>query len=223
MKGWIDNAHLFVVAKPVASRAELLVDLIEDQLGYWELALQNLVRRSMRPLPGNEAPDVSQPFAWRRSDGWAITSGDLGEGRRLSERPRHEGALEVEVAADGAVRLFCGRGSDEFEGTRVVIERLVLGLIHRVLGLAMQISRDWGYWGSWDLGVALMGTNGVAAFSLIRDDFRPMFPVDLYSQITRATLEELEATPNVVVDRLVGPFMRALGVRGSREVRALLD
>ena len=51
----------------------------------------------------------------------------------------------------------------------------------------------------------------------------PIFPDVEYRQTTRATFEELSTRPNAVADRLVGRFVRGLGIRHRREMADLLD
>jgi len=90
-----------------------------------------------------------------------------------------------------------------------------------------RIAEEAGYLGSWDLGFAMTGAQGVISHGLVRDtmfdDNVPMYADERFEETTRATLEEIVARPNAVADRLVGRLLRALGARGTEAVRRLLD
>jgi hypothetical protein len=113
------QAHLFVVAQPVAADPELLFRAAAATgLAGWvrERILSGRPRRgageSFSPDLGSTANDVSL-----RADGVALASYQLGPGR--VPRPTREGGgvdetelLELEVREDGGLVLFCGRASD---------------------------------------------------------------------------------------------------------------
>jgi hypothetical protein len=223
------QAHLFLVAEPIAARDRMVVPLIEPPGDHFQRRILDFVHRAVGHAPPVDfSPSVDGTSATdRRGDAWALTTHSFERGR-VVHPDRHESViLELEISERGTIRLFSGRGSDTLRERRVVFEVGTAGVCHQVLAVARQIGEEAGYWGSWNLGLAMTGTRGVISYALVEhrmfDENVPVFPDDGYESATRATLEEMTARPNDVVDRLIGRLIRSLGSREVREVKQLLD
>lgn len=215
------HAHLFVVAQPVQGTAELLQQHIPD--ADWKTWLQEriLAGPACRDLPSRWAPDLNQHASniSRRADGWAIHSWHLTQSRRVQPNgtlAAHEGdLLELEVREDGGLRLFCGRGSAQArpDDPRVLFLQLVAGLAWRVVRTALTIAEVAGYYGSWDLGLALTNlrdVEGLAGPGYYTMAARPVYSEEQYTRTVRVTYEQLMGDLNHVVHQLYDPLGRAL-------------
>ena len=108
----------------------------------------------------------------------------------------------------------------------VIIDRLVLALTLFVVRLAHVIGARTGYYGSWDFGVGLTRLRGSIS-NLMHDAFtatpQGVFTGEDYLQVTRASSAELEETPHLILGRLLGRLLRALGTSKYAEVRAYTE
>jgi hypothetical protein len=91
-------------------------------------------------------------------------------------------------------------------------------LTHAVLTLAGRLAdQHAGYQGSWSIGIRLTDlTNAVPfdatqGFGIIRDRYNR----DRYERVTTASTDDLVVAPQTVVERLLAPLLRGLGV-GAR-------
>lgn len=220
------EAHLFVIAQPVAADAELLFRSVgTDGLAGWvrtrvqQGAPCRHAGSSYSPDLGSTATELS-----RRADGVALATYQVGPGRV----PRPNGPagvedtdmLELEVREDGGLRLFCGRGSEVIgdEGKRVAFEALIAGLTSRVLLTAAEVVATTGYGGSWDLGLAVTNLRGCHAYSL-HDKFGGRFldvpySADSYEQAVRVDSDALVRSPIEVLESLCGRLHRGLSGGG---------
>ena len=214
--------HLYLLAQPDYAGDEALVELLTsaDAGRFIQESIAAVVRE--RGTAGFE-PDVrnlSGPTP--RAEGLALTSYHPEDG------PRYEQSLvELVVREDGGIRLFCGRGVDEFQraGTlpseeppRAVIAVLLLGLTHAVVALAGRLADEHaGYQGRWRLGVRMDRLRGAVPLDLLQGNVlggRRGNPYSRgeYERVTTASTEELVVAPEVVTERLVAPLLRGLGV-----------
>lgn len=220
------QAHLFVVARPVVPTGPAM---LQARIGReWSKWIRETIAR--QPHLGKYGPDLPGiDRIVRRPTGWAIASYPITAVRSISgeERKRKsEGdLLELEIDEDGALRLFCGRGSDVQmtdpilpEATapfrqRWTFEVLLVGLTWRVLLTAASISAETGYVGNWDFGVALTNAYGIASHALSQRTFREAtlpFAADNYRAVTQATYAEITENRHPVLERLLGRLNRAL-------------
>lgn len=224
------QAHLFLVAEPVAAREDLLVHLIEDGPDPWQRRLLDLVHtRALSKIRGggSYSPNMGEAtLTARRANGWALTTHRFGDGREPPEDAKEAWLLELEMTERGGLRLYCGRATDSSQDhERVFFEQLVVGLCHSLLALLRQIAEETGYWGSWDLGVAVTDLRGAVSWFYVKS-FRstgPGYSDAGYRMTTRTTFEEASSRANAVADRLLGRIIRAFGTRATREMRELLD
>ena len=225
------NGHLFVLATPVAAPEDLLVDVIPAEGWQRELLELVLVKTPTPELSRNRySPEIREAStASRRSDGWAVTTYGFGPGRTLTSDFREDGLVELEIAENGELRLFCGRAvvsreQDERQGpTRWLFDVLVVGLVLHILAVAKTISDSSHRVGSWDFAVGITDMANAAAW-------RPasIFPLhsslssaNVYSASTRTTTEELAQHPEDVAQRLLGRLLRSLGVPDVNDKRRL--
>ena len=226
------QAHLFIVASPVAPRREMALHLTSG--GSWQTDLLNLVARGGRIDATDQdrfAPDLfyAKDIA-RRHDGAALTYG-LTRQRELAslQSERFDGdLLELEVSDQGTLRLMTTRLSDSVGSgdSEVLFETMMPILTRRVVGLACAMADNVGYAGPWMLGVAATKIAGLQAFMEGgRWDFDARaLPKDQdeYRRHTTATNAELLQTPGAVTERLVGRFLRSLGLDAYPRVTAFI-
>lgn len=219
------EAHVFVIAQPLAADDELLFRVVAagGLAGWVREKVQSGAPchgagTTYSPDLGSVATEVS-----RRADGVALATYQLGPGRV----PRPNGPagvkdtdmLELEIREDGGLRLFCGRGSEEItEGKRVAFEPLIAGLTMRVLLVAGEVVTSTGYGGSWDLGLAVTNLRGCHAYSL-HNRFGGRFldvpySADVYEQTARVESDALVRSPVEVLESLYGRLHRGLSGGG---------
>ena len=225
------EAHLFVVAQPVAADPELLFRSVgESGLAGWvrDRVLSGLpcarAGTAFGPDLGSTATDIS-----RRADGVALATYQLGPGRvprpNGDHPPEDTDLLELEVREDGGLRLFCGRASDSIQGKRVAIEVLIGGLTYRTLLTAAEVMSSTGYGGSWDLGLAVTNLHGCHGF-LLHDTFGAEFldvpySSDTYEQVVRVEGAAIVEKPAEVLKSLYGRLYRGLS-GGAKSIEDLI-
>lgn len=206
------RAHLFVVANPVPPREKLMLPVLG---GSYPNPFRDLVVAT-RHQGGAFAPDMTTHLSnfSTTAEGWAWKSyavfGQREEGVD-AERERETGALIVEICENGQLRLMCGRATEDFNGKRVIIDDLCLGLTARMVSLAAGVSHAAGFLGSWDFGVGVTMLRG--AVSHLRSTWGfagPPYTANNYTASTRAALAEIEAGTGPVVERLLGRLFRAV-------------
>jgi hypothetical protein len=231
-----NHSHLFVVAEPNAASDSMLLEVAKaaDNLQTW---IFKLVRRRADDDPGFGelyAPDIGYANDFgHRADGWALSSFEsAASGRDLAGMDEEKlkrletRLIEVELSENGAVRLFCGRASDNRESDpnfEFAFEALVGGLTMRVLRIAANIADATGFWGTWNLGLAITDSKGKYSWLRAESHFYEGTPYTAakYLAFTRASTEELSDLPGDVATRLVGRFLRAFGTEEHPTIQAL--
>lgn len=225
-------AHLFVIAEPVAANPELLVPVLNGD--DWGKQLREIVTRPLDRKVAGFAPDWDYlNRTTRRAGGAAWVSEGFEPDGRASPTSSEQYLLEVGLLDGGGVRVFCGRGSDTraapYGGAglspQLIFEVLIIGWTYRAAGVARTISRATGFTGMWDIAVGLTELRGAYSWATSEGMIigKPAYSAPDYRQSTRATLAELEESPNLVVDRLLGRLLRALGSRQWKEIDDLLS
>lgn len=216
--------HLFYVAQPLAGRPDMLLEVAEDQ-GHWQQWFINLTRKRANsdPKPGAHfAPNIdSATNMEKRPDGWAGISYDI-QGRRVDADVDESHLIEIELTTDGAVRLFCGRGTEVLRetGTVVMFEGLVADLAFRTVCLAADVAEATAYQGDWLIGMAATGIRDARSYEL-HQSFSPgglPYPDDDYRWTTRASTAELQDNPRIVAGRIAGRLIRVFGTERSQRV-----
>lgn len=219
-QGMNAEAHLFLVAQPVVADPELLLRAVpERNLRRW------VGEAIVRGDPGNQwgdggySPNIAGMASQLspRAQGYAAHTYHVAPGRVVlhddGPRATEEGdLLDIELREDGGVRLFCGRATRERDGSRLFIMPLGSGMTRSVIEAARAVAAVSSYLGSWDLGIGLSNLRGgVDHQSAFNWDVQAWpFSDDAYLTTTRATWEELEASPDDVRQRLTGRLERTL-------------
>lgn len=213
--------HLYVLAQPEIAGEDTLVEFLGrgDVMAVMQETIRQVVRERGSGMKGFE-PDVDRlQGRVPRAEGLALISYDAegGPGREQS-------LLELVIREDGGLRLTCGRGTDAFQRAgfppldppMAVIAMLVLGLTHFVVVLAGRLADEYvGYQGQWRLGIRMDRLRGAVPLDLLQDPLgRPGNPYsrEEYEKVTSASTEELINAPHAVVERLVAPLLRGLGI-----------
>lgn len=212
--------HLYLLAQPETAGDEALVGLLtrRDRAQVIQKTIATVL--DDRGNPGLD-PDIGQlQFHGHRAEGLAFSSYSAEEG------PRYEpGLVELVIREDGGIRLTCGRGTDAFprqvfpstdNPPTAVIAVLVLGLTHAVAALAGRLADEHaGYQGQWRLGLRIARLRGAVPLDRLA---RPgalvggPYSRDEYERVTSASTEDLVLAPAPIVERIVAPLLRGLGV-----------
>lgn len=158
----------------------------------------------------------------RRAEGLALTSYSAEDG------PYERALISLVVREDGGVRLTCGRSVDFFpqqgftnEPQPAVNPIIVLRLTYSLVAFAGQLADEHtAYQGQWRLGIRMDRLLGAVPIDYLRSVLdrvtfaRPGNPYSqaVYERVTTASTEELINAPDAVVERLVAPLLRGLGV-----------
>ncbi|MGW8375407.1 ATP-binding protein [Streptomyces sp. ODS28] len=234
MRGVGDQAHLFLVAQPLAGQEDMLLDLTSGQ--DWNSRLYHFLTRSdtselSKVLDGaGIAPDLGDATnGSRRAGGAARSSPCLADGRvyKSDGSLAAQDAIEVQVFEDGGLRLFQSRLSAAgHSGEQVILDAAPVNLLRRFLALVTAAADESGYLGSWALAVGATGLRGKVAHSTTNAARffaqSPMYDQDVYRRATAASWEELTASPGGISRRLIGPLLRTLGCE-ERWMQALTD
>lgn len=224
------QAHLFAVAVPAVPRPEMLLGLTGADDAYRRL-FNVLQRGGALPngLGETFAPRLSSASSvQRRSDGMAMTYG-LTSGRVLEDRGYGrfvEDVMEVEFTEDGTLRLMTTRFSDSVDdGQQVLFASMMPILVRQFMGVTASVAQEVGYGGVWALGVGATGVAGLPVHTRGGWDgeHRVSSDLELYERFTSASTSELVERPGPVAERLVGRFVRGIGVESWQDVRAALD
>lgn len=216
LSDWIDsdptppelrnNAHLFVVAQPLSSDPELLLNAVPQRnLRPWVSALS---------LGGPYSPSAQVASSTaRRAHGVARSSYEIGPDRVVrpnGELPARESSLwELEVREDGGMRLFNGRASDTSQGPAGIFGALVGGETSNIIEMARRISERCDFYGSWIFGIGIVGLRSQSAYNpnMLYDG--DPYSDDTYTQLHEATRHDLSEAGSPVLDALIGRFCRS--------------
>lgn len=211
------QAHMFVLAEPVSSRREMLLEAMADENPTRWIFEKVVHGEASVALTEGWSPDLgSASSVSRSSDGWSAHSGYLAPGRQPREEANEDDYFEVEVRENGGIRLFSSRASvphPRDDGPeRVAFETLIGGLTLRTVLIARVISRECGHYGAWDLGLAVTNLKGARSWKATQGfrGYAVPFSAEEYIETTTASVEELEADPRTVVGRLFARLNRAL-------------
>lgn len=205
------QAHLFVVARPLDAEREMLQDAVGTE---WESWTRREVIDGRPRLDNAWSPDFGSLHRLDRvPDGWIASS--EGRTERITDRLRESHLLVVEFGEDGSIRLFSARASDHTPEARVAIELIIGGLVRRALETCVAVTEATGYQGRWDVGVAVNHLAGTVSHFRLKNwwvdrEDTPTYPDDEYRRTWSGTTSELRQDVDAVVERLVGPLNRTL-------------
>lgn len=223
------QAHLFLVAEPLAPRPEMFLRKLHHQDLLALLSKGAWGEEPVRALGDGQhfSPELTAATAFtRRSVGAALSTASLRSDRTVDMTMAHrpEDVLELEVSEDGAVRIMMGRLSaalrgDGDEPVQYLFDQAAVIYVRRLLGLVLEIAHEAGYFGGWGLAVGATGLRGLSSFDTRWYDAQ-FFEEDVYERATMASYAELVSQPGTVADRLLGRFLRKLGTypRYSRQL-----
>ena len=217
-------AHLFLVAKPLASPADLLTPLVEKPHRLLEE-----IRKINRAIPDSSAFTPNLDYAAvvePRPQGAGLHTQEI-VARRF--RPESGGSeyqqIDLEVADDGTLILFFGGASTPGNAGEYLQTEAVVGLTRGLVAIAGGLGAQAGYAGRWLLAMGLTNMQGRlagAAYGSI--SFRPLpYSERNYVQATEAVTAELLSRPGAVTSRLVRRVLRALNDPADRYRRWLQD
>ncbi|MFD8026777.1 helix-turn-helix domain-containing protein [Streptomyces lavendulae] len=220
-----NNAHLFLLAQPLASPRDMLLRLTGDP--QWGQRLNEFIAKAnTRALnevlyPNHDivpslAGDASRSY--RRARGIAAASPDIGPARLFtsdgSGTRQTMRAIELQVGDDGGLRIYSSRLSDEVNGQQQIFAAAPVVKTRRLLALVVAAAEEAGYFGNWALAVGANRLKGKGAYNSNYGMFGPnaQYDADIYAETTTATWAELTTTPGAITRRLTGSLLRALGV-----------
>lgn len=220
------QAHLFIVAQPLAGRPDMLLELTNAP--NWNTDLHAFIQKAYTPdihavVGQDPSPSLNDAHnGFRRSRGVARASSNLADRSNFNPTSSYhqENAIELQVHEDGGLRLFSSRLSDvRGQGSspeeQVIIERAVVNHTRRFLALVIAAGERAGYFGNWTLALGATGLKGLRpAPSPNSWGDGPPYDRDTYRATTAATRAELNQAPGAITRRLVGPFLRALETEG---------
>ncbi|MEH1124834.1 AlbA family DNA-binding domain-containing protein [Micromonospora sp. CPCC 206061] len=210
------NGHLYLVAQPLATRDDVMVEL---------LTAPDFMNR-MLAITNGISQNIGNNYFWptievatrrsRRAEGVALTS------YSGNDHIRESGMIDLLVKEDAGVSLICGRGTDVVkpdamaDPASVLQAVVVLGLTHSVLTLAGRLADHYAaYQGQWIVGVRLDRLKDVVPYEHVLSlggDFGNPYSRDEYERVTTTTTAELVDQAPAVVERLFGPLLRGLGI-----------
>lgn len=210
--------RLYLIARPVTPAPQMLERSVGSRWAQW--TEENV--RNGRGITRGFSPDFGEAWQMRRMpDGWIASRFETPHRAGESDHENH--GIEVGLAEDGSVRVFCSRPTDYFSGDRyVALEAVILGLAWRVVRLAAAVSRDTGYSGEWQISILVTRLRGAVSLfltqNLIIGARDPMpYPDDQSERSWRGSTSDL-ADEAKVVDALVGGLNRTLN-EGRFETR----
>ena len=226
------QAHMFLVAEPLAGRPEILLDLVDGE--GWKQRLfhlrQRVIEDSQPALDAALVRGCSPDFATlggpqRRPQGAALAY-RLTPGRQpLEDRGASESIAEVEISEHGGLRVYTSRLSDHLpsqdvlsdERYQLLFEDVAVIYARRFLSLTKLVSEHASYYGVWALGIGANGLSGASSHLLWRQDhdIGHRYGEDVYQRATSAAYGELLNQPGQVANRLVGGLLRAYGTRDA--------
>jgi hypothetical protein len=97
-------------------------------------------------------------------------------------------------------------------------------LVRQFIGVTTTVAQEVAYGGLWRLGVGATGVAGLQAFTRDGwgDEHQMSSDLELYERFTSASTSELVDEPGRVAERLVGRFVRGIGVDSWRDIQAAL-
>jgi hypothetical protein len=214
------RAHLFLLSKPARHDAEMLRPLMEDR--GRQIKVSEILAR-IQATPAIQALNPVTEFRFipqLLSDSTSTADGFKMAPSELSAEPdrRERWAMELEICEDGALRYYDACVSSRYEWTGdqrrgALYISQIMTTCRQFLALAAELSSSFGFAGTWQIGTALTGLQGLLALPLPRSIpiFSPAtYTKNSYLQTTGAATRELQEHPGRVAERLLGRLYRSL-------------
>ena len=220
------QAHLFLVAQPLAGREDMLLDLVSgpnwnlDMGGFLNQAFTSEVNTAVKGIDGK--PSLSDAHrGFRRAGGAARATPNLGDGRVFDPSVSYhaEDAVELRVHEDGGLRVFMSRFSDTWPNgeEQIILDQAAVSYTRRFLALVLAAAERAGYFGNWALAFGATGLRGHHANNqgnILGFEDLARYDQDDYRRATAATWAELNQMPGTITRALIGALLRALGTEG---------
>jgi hypothetical protein len=235
------QAHLFLLAVPIAGRDDMLLDLVHgpdrrSQLHQFAGRADTPELEETLRSAGIDGFSPSLRYATSlglRPAGVALHSSELTGDRTLTMTGglSDEDVVELEIDEDGGLRIFMSRLSDSLEdrfadqpgSTQILFPSAAVVYARQFVALVAAAAERAGYLSTWVLAAGATGLQGVPVYDFRRQgDPSPLYVAATYEQATRASYAELVRQPGAVTERLIGRLLRSLGVH-SNYARALID
>ena len=223
------QAHLFLVAQPLAGRPDMLLEMTSGP--RWNINLADFIQEAFASeadaaLNGGDVPpslhDASTGF--RRGGGVSRATQNLGSGRTFTPTSKYspEDAIELQVNEDGGLRLFFSRFStarhDGISEEQLIIDRAAVVHTRRFLALVLAAAERAGYLGNWALAFGATGVKGLRAAPSQQVFWEgDHYNQDTYSAATSVTWAELGQARGAVTRRLIGSLLRTLGTESYHD------
>jgi hypothetical protein len=93
----------------------------------------------------------------------------------------------------------------------------------KLLRLAAQVGKKYGYYGAWQIAVVTTGLDGATSSKTVDSwgDPGPIYTEPTYGKATEATFTELDTEPDNVTARLVLRLLRSLGAHSHPDYQHL--
>jgi hypothetical protein len=106
---------------------------------------------------------------------------------------------------------------------KVVLDALIVGNVELVVRLTAQVAKKYGYYGAWQITLAVTGLDGATSSKTVDQwgDPGPIYNEPTYGKATEATFTELDTDPEKVTARLVLRLLRSLGAHNHPDYQYL--
>lgn len=217
------GGRLFAVARPVPSMSDRLVAALRNEP---EVVIERWLRgEGLAWTNDGTWNTLSRPT--RRAGCWSMSAqGIVGVERMLPGDANPLRVLDVEIHEDGDIRLVSGQPVVlDCDGFPFVYESLIADYVLRIVDLAGRLSRELGFFGSWQFGLCVTGLAGARSQAVFRRvGWRAearAFGGQSYRATTESSAEQAFVAYGQVADRLVARLNRDLNYGRDRELPEL--
>lgn len=225
----VDDRPLFVaVADPAGAHDELLVELSESP--QWQQTVLELVQAAIGAENLRYAPTLAEVSGFARRPGGVAATTGMFNGARFED---NDHAAEIVFTETGRLVLASERAVAKWSFAHVrppppdvwvVFESLILGNLAFLVRLAAEVSRRFGFTGSWRFALSINGLHGSSSLVLQERRFGDrgtVYTEDIYERATEASLIDINENPGQVVAALAAPLLRSLD--SSRHFSSYFD
>lgn len=219
------QAHLFMVATPLAGSPWILADLIENA-SDWQQQLLHLAqagRVAEQRSYGGWASMLSELSDLTRTPDAVILRSYGMRPDEITRNPNGTGA-QLRLSVDGTVSLYHSRFSAELAPrglssvprdpvTSQLFDAMLVGMTYQLLLLVGAVHERTGYMGNWVIAGAATRLLGARSYFLANQMIGPYevpYPENTWQRVVEISYADVLA-PRRAVRELVGPFLRTLG------------